>query len=60
MNHTRKFILITGGCGKIGSYFARFAATRYVLRIADKVAWDTVKLGPLSAAIPANGAAKCR
>jgi uronate dehydrogenase len=41
-------LLITGGCGKIGSYFARSAATRYAIRVADKVAWDTEKRGPLA------------
>jgi nucleoside-diphosphate-sugar epimerase len=40
-------ILITGGCGKIGSYFAKFAADQYAIRIVDKVAWDTRKHGPL-------------
>lgn len=39
-------ILITGGCGKIGSYFARFASDQYAIRITDKVPWDTEKLGP--------------
>ncbi|HJR79972.1 MAG TPA: NAD(P)-dependent oxidoreductase [Anaerolineales bacterium] len=39
-------ILITGGCGKIGSYFARFASDRYDLRIVDKIPWETEKLGP--------------
>jgi uronate dehydrogenase len=43
-----KKILITGGCGKIGSYFARFASDRYAIRVADKVAWDAEKLGPLA------------
>jgi nucleoside-diphosphate-sugar epimerase len=33
-------ILITGGCGEIGSYFAKFAADRYQVRIVDRVAWD--------------------
>ena len=37
---SRPNVLITGGCGKIGSYFARFAAERYALRLVDKVAWD--------------------
>jgi len=41
-------ILITGGCGKIGSYFARFASDKYSVRVVDKVAWDTKKLGPLA------------
>jgi nucleoside-diphosphate-sugar epimerase len=39
-------ILITGGCGKIGSYFAQFASEKYAIRIIDKVPWDTEKLGP--------------
>ncbi len=42
-------ILITGGCGKIGSYFARYAADRYHIRVADKVAWDAEEQGTLSA-----------
>jgi nucleoside-diphosphate-sugar epimerase len=47
MNHSRKpKILITGGCGKIGSYFARFAADKYALRIVDRIPWDTQRLGP--------------
>ena len=41
-------ILITGGCGKIGSYFAQFASDKYSIRIVDKVPWDTEKLGPFS------------
>jgi len=40
-------ILITGGCGKIGSYFVRFAADKYFIRVVDKVAWDSKRLGPL-------------
>jgi uronate dehydrogenase len=42
-------ILITGGCGKIGSYFAKFAADKYHVRVVDKVAWDTEEQGSLSA-----------
>lgn len=41
----KRKILITGGCGKIGSYFARFAADRYALRLVDRVPWDTDRLG---------------
>jgi nucleoside-diphosphate-sugar epimerase len=41
-------ILITGGCGKIGSYFAKFASDKYAVRVIDKVDWDTKRLGPLS------------
>lgn len=44
----KKKILITGGCGKIGSYFARFAADRYAIRVADKAAWDIERLGELN------------
>lgn len=39
-------ILITGGCGKIGSHFARYAADRYSLRLVDKDLWNTEKFGP--------------
>jgi nucleoside-diphosphate-sugar epimerase len=38
-------VLITGGCGKIGSYFAQFASDKYAIRIVDKVAWDQERLG---------------
>jgi len=41
-------VLVTGGCGKIGSCFVRFAADRYAMRVVDRVAWDAAKLGPLS------------
>lgn len=41
----RMKILLTGGCGKIGAYFARFAANTYDLRIIDRAPWDTVRLG---------------
>jgi nucleoside-diphosphate-sugar epimerase len=42
---TKLRVLVTGGCGKIGSYFVRFAADKYTIRIADKVAWDPKRLG---------------
>jgi nucleoside-diphosphate-sugar epimerase len=49
MNETLKSkILITGGCGKIGSYFVQFASDKYSIRVADKVAWDPKSLGPFS------------
>lgn len=41
-------LLITGGCGKIGSYFVRFASERYSIRVVDKVSWDAERLGPFS------------
>lgn len=41
-------ILVTGGCGKIGSYFVRFAADKYTLRVVDRVVWDPERLGPFS------------
>lgn len=41
-------ILITGGCGKIGSYFAKRVADKYYVRVADKVAWNLTKQGSLS------------
>lgn len=39
-------LLITGGCGKIGATFTRFAAPLYPIRIADRVPWDNARLGP--------------
>lgn len=44
----KRKILITGGCGKIGSYFAGFAASRYFIRIGDRIPWNTEKNGRLS------------
>jgi nucleoside-diphosphate-sugar epimerase len=41
-------ILVTGGCGKIGSYFARFAEDKYSIRVVDRIRWDPEKLGPFS------------
>jgi nucleoside-diphosphate-sugar epimerase len=41
-------ILVTGGCGKIGTYFVQFASDRYSIRVADKVDWDPKRLGPFS------------
>jgi nucleoside-diphosphate-sugar epimerase len=41
-------ILITGGCGKIGSHFVRFASDKYFIRVVDKVGWDSEKLGPFA------------
>jgi nucleoside-diphosphate-sugar epimerase len=38
-------ILVTGGCGKIGSYFVRFADDRYQIRVVDREQWDTEQLG---------------
>lgn len=40
-------VLVTGGCGKIGAYFARFASSRYSIRVVDRVAWDPNRLGAL-------------
>lgn len=40
-------ILITGGCGKIGATFARFAQQRYALRVVDRRQWDAERMGPL-------------
>lgn len=42
---TKAKILVTGGCGKIGSYFVRFASDRYSFRVVDKVNWDSEKFG---------------
>lgn len=41
-------ILVTGGCGKIGSYFVRFATDKYMIRVVDKVNWDVNHLGAFS------------
>ena len=41
-------ILITGGCGKIGSYFAKYAADKYFVRVVDKVAWEDKQHGSFS------------
>ena len=41
-------ILVTGGCGKIGSYFVKCTSNRYIFRVVDKVAWDNKKHGALS------------
>lgn len=56
-------ILITGGCGKIGSYFATYAMDAYVIRVVDRVAWDIEKNGPLigeSMIIDLQNYAACR
>ncbi|MBN2117987.1 MAG: NAD(P)-dependent oxidoreductase [Anaerolineales bacterium] len=45
---SKRKILITGGCGKIGSYFVRFASDKYTVRVVDRVAWDPKRLGPSS------------
>ncbi|HSK89305.1 MAG TPA: NAD(P)-dependent oxidoreductase [Anaerolineales bacterium] len=45
---SKRKILVTGGCGKIGSYFVRFASDRYAIRVVDKAAWDPEKFGPFS------------
>jgi len=41
----KKKVLITGGCGKIGVYFAKYAAYLYAIHIADKIPWNTKKHG---------------
>ncbi len=41
-------VLVTGGCGKIGSYFIQFASHKYAIRVVDKEVWDSKTLGPLS------------
>jgi nucleoside-diphosphate-sugar epimerase len=49
MNGSSKHsILITGGCGKIGSYFARSVSGHYTVRIIDKISWDDKTLGPFA------------
>jgi nucleoside-diphosphate-sugar epimerase len=45
---SKRRILVTGGCGKIGSYFVQFASDKYSIRVVDKVAWDSERLGRFS------------
>ncbi len=40
MINRKKKILLTGGCGKIGSYFASQFAHQYDFRIVDRRPWD--------------------
>jgi uronate dehydrogenase len=40
-------ILITGGCGKIGTYFVKYASQKYDVRVVDRIAWDEKKQGAL-------------
>lgn len=59
----KRRILVTGGCGKIGSYFIRFASENYAIRVVDKVPWDSKKLGPLvgeSLVLDLQNLAACR
>jgi nucleoside-diphosphate-sugar epimerase len=42
---SRLKVLVTGGCGKIGSYFARKMQERYAIRVIDKDPWDAERLG---------------
>src|SRR2546428_7186196 len=40
-----KKVLVTGGCGRIGSYFIKSTAGRYNFRMVDRLAWDWEKHG---------------
>ena len=40
-----KKVLVTGGCGRIGSYFIKSTAGRYNFRMVDRIAWDREKHG---------------
>ena len=40
-------VLVTGGCGRIGSDFIKSNAGRYTFRVVDRIAWDQGKLGDL-------------
>jgi uronate dehydrogenase len=40
-----KKVLVTGGCGRIGSYFIKSTAGRYTVRMVDRIAWDREKHG---------------
>src|SRR5947209_20517394 len=42
---TIKKVLVTGGSGRIGSYFIKSNPDRYQYRMIDRVAWDREKLG---------------
>lgn len=42
---SKQNLLITGGCGKIGAHFARFAQDRYSIRVADRVPWNSARMG---------------
>src|SRR5262249_28950291 len=35
-----KKVLVTGGCGRIGSYFIKSTADRYAFRMVDRLPWD--------------------
>jgi nucleoside-diphosphate-sugar epimerase len=41
----KRKVLITGGCGRIGSYFIRSAAQKYFIRVVDQAPWDDSRLG---------------
>jgi len=40
-----KKVLVTGGCGRIGSYFIKSTAGRYTFRMVDRIAWGREKHG---------------
>ncbi len=42
-----KEVLVTGGCGRIGSDFIKTNAGRYTFRVIDRIAWDRDKHGDL-------------
>ena len=42
-----KNVLVTGGCGRIGSYFIMRNADRYTFRVVDRVAWNQARWGDL-------------
>jgi nucleoside-diphosphate-sugar epimerase len=39
-------VLVTGGNGRIGSYFIKHNAERYTFRMVDRAPWDEAKHGP--------------
>jgi nucleoside-diphosphate-sugar epimerase len=45
MDDRRKKVLITGGSGRIGSYFVKAHPQRYRYRMVDRVAWDEAEQG---------------
>ena len=40
-----KKVLVTGGCGRIGSYFIKSTVGHYTFRMVDRLAWDREKHG---------------
>lgn len=48
-------LLVTGGAGRIGSYFIHYAAGRYRIRMVDRIMWDPAQRGPFPGAEALTG-----